>query len=249
MRIIASLLALMVAGPMVAAQNEYKPSHNPEMIPILGVRPIYPTLSQQEQQGLEFNQGAYVTYVHNNTAAQAMGLQPGDIITSFNGVPVNLANLSVEINRCQPGDPANVTVQRNGQELSTNGIITAWPSNIPYTPNNPVWESQHAQREEKNRLARIQDELNQLRRQTQQMAKDTSATAEDLPLLGLKECFPVRADGKPLAWHFQYDVQGPTDSTILAPETTDFGDASSTAVRPWHFTWQLASNRKPQEPL
>ena len=236
MRIIAPLLALMVAGPVVAAQNEYKPSHNPEMIPILGVMPSYPTLSQQEQQGLEFNQGAYIHFVHNNTAAQAMGLQPGDIITSFNGVPVNLGNLGVEINRCQPGDPAN-------------GIITAWPSNIPYTPNDPVGESKSAQREEKKRLALIQDNINKLRQQTQQMAIQANAAADDQPLQGLKERFPVGADGKPLAWHFQYVVHGPTDSTILVPETTDIDDASSNAVRPWHFTWQLASNRKPQEPL
>lgn len=249
MRIIAPLLALMIAGPVVAAQNEYKPSHNPEMIPILGVDTDYPTLSQQEQQGLEFNQGAYIHYVHNNTAAQAMGLQSGDIITSFNGVPVNLGTLGVEINRCQPGDPASVTVQRNGQELSTGGIITAWPSNIPYTPDIPVRQSQLAQREEKNRLARLQDEVNHLLQQTQRMAKETGATAEDQSLLGLNERFPVGADGKPLAWHFHYGVNGRTDSTILAPKITDIGDTSSVTVRPWHFTWQLASNRKPQEPL
>ena len=93
--------------------------------------------------------------------------------------------------------------------------------------------------------------VEQLRQQTQQMAKEASAAAEDQPLLGLNERAPVGADGKPLAWRFRYGIHGPAESSILPPDTTAtvVSGASDPAAHPWRFTWQLASNRKPQEAL
>jgi hypothetical protein len=84
------------------------------------------------------------------------------------------------------------------------------------------------------------------------MAKEASAAAAgDQPLLGLSERPPVGADGQPLAWRFRYGISGPKDSSLLPPVTASVAAnvTSDPAARPWHFTWQMASNRKPQEPL
>lgn len=251
MRIIAPLLALMIAGPVVAAQNGYEAIRNPDQRPMIGVQMTPVPQSVQEQQGLESNQGVYVQSVYGNTAAQTMGLQPGDVITSVNGAPItSMTDLRNEVGLNQVGDPVEVTIRRHGEEQSTIGQFKAWPSNIPYDPIDPAME-QRFQEWQDRRLARMQGEVEQLRQQTQQMAKEASAAAGDQPLLGLNERPPVGADGKPLAWRFHYGIHGPTDSTILPPDTTSaaVGGANDSAARPWHFTWQIASNRKPQEAL
>ena len=251
MRIIAPLLALMIAGPVVAAQNGYETVNNPENRPMLGVQMTPVPLSVQEQQGLGSNQGVYVQSVYGNTAAQTMGLQPGDVITSVNGAPISsMTELRNEVGLNQVGDPVEVTIQRGGQQQTTIGQFKPWPSNIPYDPIDPAME-QRFQEWQDRRLARMQDEVEQLRQQTQQMAKEARAAAGDQPLLGLNESPPVGADGKPLAWRFRYGIHGPTGSSILPPDTTTtaVGGANDSAARPWHFTWQLASNRKPQEAL
>ena len=252
MRIIAPLLALMIAGPVVAAQNGYETIRNPDQRPMIGVQMTPVPQSVQEQQGLGSNQGVYVQTVYGNTAAQTMGLQPGDVITSVNGAPItSMTDLRNEVGLNQVGDPVEVTIRRDGQEQSTIGQFKAWPSNIPYDPIDPAME-QHFQDWQDRRLARLQDEVKQLRQQTQHMAKEASAAAAgDQPLLGLSERPPVGADGQPLAWRFRYGISGPKDSSILPPVTASVAAnvASDPAARPWHFTWQMASNRKPQEPL
>jgi membrane-associated protease RseP (regulator of RpoE activity) len=251
MRIIAPLLALMIAGPVVAAQNGYETVNNPENRPMLGVQMTPVPLSVQEQQGLGSNQGVYVQSVYGNTAAQTMGLQPGDVITSVNGAPISsMTELRNEVGLNQVGDPVEVTIQRGGQQQTTIGQFKPWPTNIPYDPIDPAME-QRFQEWQDRRLARMQDEVEQLRQQTQQMAKEASAAAEDQPLLGLNERAPVGADGKPLAWRFRYGIHGPAESSILPADTTAtvVSGAGDPAAHPWHFTWQLASNRKPQEAL
>ena len=253
MRIIAPLLALMIAGPVVAAQNGYETIRNPDQRPMIGVQMTPVPLSVQEQQGLGSNQGVYVQSVYGNTAAQTMGLQPGDVITGVNGAPINsMTDLRNEVGLNQVGDPVEVTIQRGGQQQTTIGQFKPWPANIPYDPIDPAME-QRFQDWQDRRLARMQDEVEQLRQQTQQMAKEASAAAAsaDQPLLGLSGRPPVGADGKSLAWHFRYGINGPTDSTALLPDNASVMSSaiSDPAARPWHFKWQLASNRKPQEAL
>ena len=84
---IALVTTLVLASSVsaMAAQNGYQTINNPENRPMLGVQMTPVPLSTQEQQGLAPNQGVYVQSVYPNTAAETMGLQPGDVITSING--------------------------------------------------------------------------------------------------------------------------------------------------------------------
>lgn len=61
--------------------------------------------------------GAYIAEATAGGAAQVAGLQKGDVITSFNGVPVtNSIDLTAQVRALAAGAQAKVTYIRNGQE-------------------------------------------------------------------------------------------------------------------------------------
>lgn len=254
MRLAATLLtfATLSATPAFAVQSGYEAAQNPENRPMLGVQMTPVPMSVQEQQGLTPNQGVYVQSVYNNTAAATMGLQPGDVITSVNGAPIgSMSDLRNEVALNQVGDPVEVTVMRGGQEQAALGQFQPWPANIPYDPIDPAMEQRFREWQDR-RLARMQDEVEQLRRQAQELAsQETKAASEDQGVLGIKDKPPVGPDGQPIAWRFRYgiagvpgqDVPSPTVESAPAPQPTAAG------ARTWHFTWTLLSNRPPQEPL
>jgi membrane-associated protease RseP (regulator of RpoE activity) len=253
MRLPAILLTLAVTTPTFAVQSGYEAAQNPENRPMLGVQMTPVPLSVQEQQGLAPNQGVYVQSVYGNTAAQTMGLQPGDVITSVNGAPISsMSDLRNEVALNQVGDPVEVTIQRNGQEQSTIGQFQPWPSNIPYDPIDPAMEQRFREWQER-RLARMQDEVEQLRRQAQDLAKqEADAAGQDDHLLGVKAKPLVGPDGQPLAWRFRYGIAGipgqDAPATTPASETAPVAP-TATDARSWHFTWTLLSQRPAQEAL
>lgn len=252
MRLPAILLTLAATAPAFAVQSGYEAARNPENRPMLGVQMTPVPLSVQEQQGLAPNQGVYVQSVYGNTAAQVMGLQPGDVITSVNGAPIgSMSDLRNEVALNQVGDPVEVTIQRGGQEQAAIGQFQPWPANIPYDPIDPAMEQRFREWQER-RLARMQDEVEQLRRQAQELAQqETDAAAQGDGILGVKAKPLVGPDGQPLAWRFRYGIAGvpgqdaPAATPVEAVPTTPAADDA----RSWHFTWTLLSHRPAQEPL
>jgi membrane-associated protease RseP (regulator of RpoE activity) len=245
-----TLVALSVCAPAFAAQSGYEAAQNPENRPMLGVQMTPVPLSVQEQQGLTPNQGVYVQSTYPNTAAATMGLQPGDVITSVNGAPIgSMSDLRNEVALNQVGDPVEVTIMRGGQEQSAIGQFQPWPSNIPYDPIDPAMEQRFREWQDR-RLARMQDEVEQLRRQAQDLARQEADHAKKDPsVLGVAGQAPLGPDGKPLTWRFRYRIAGVPGQDAPSPTIEPAPAPSDTAGRTWHFTWSLLSNRPAQEPL
>lgn len=254
MRIATTLLtlaALSAGMPAFAAQSGYEAAQNPENRPMLGVQMTPVPLSVQEQQGLTPNQGVYVQSIYNNTAAATMGLRSGDVITSVNGAPIgSMSDLRNEVALNQVGDPVEVTIMRGGQEQNAIGQFQPWPSNIPYDPIDPAMEQRFREWQDR-RLARMQDEVEQLRRQAQDLAHQEAENAKkDASVLGVTDQAPAGPDGKPLAWRFRYGIAGVPGQDVPSPTSEPApAPTSDTAGRTWRFTWSLLSNRPAQEPL
>lgn len=63
--------------------------------------------------------GVYVGAVIQNTAAQRAGIQPGYVITAFNGEEITtMEQLQELISQCNPGDKVDITVQIPDQDMN-----------------------------------------------------------------------------------------------------------------------------------
>jgi membrane-associated protease RseP (regulator of RpoE activity) len=91
----------------------------PEM-PEMPDRPEMPEMGDMPWLGVTFvivDDGARVNYVVPNSPADDAGLEAGDIITEVNGRNVTESNpLDELIQRYDPGDWVELTVNRNGRE-------------------------------------------------------------------------------------------------------------------------------------
>jgi len=85
-----------------------------------------------ESFGLKQAAGALVSSVVPDSAAERAGLQPGDVITKFDGKPIGAAGeLSALVGQASPGDKAKLEILRKGEtrELSaTLGALKAEPA-------------------------------------------------------------------------------------------------------------------------
>ncbi|NJN65249.1 MAG: PDZ domain-containing protein [Chloroflexaceae bacterium] len=80
---------------------------------------------------LPVQNGAMVIEVEPGTPASEAGLQPDDIITAINAVPLALENsLRFELTRYKPGDRVRLTVLRDGRELLLDVTLTTRPSSL-----------------------------------------------------------------------------------------------------------------------
>lgn len=71
------------------------------------------------QRYYRFPQGLYITQVTENSAADTLGLQTGDILISINGNPVTTpAELQSILNVCSSGDTMQIVIYRAGQQYS-----------------------------------------------------------------------------------------------------------------------------------
>lgn len=74
-------------------------------------------------------QGVRVTGIVDNTPASESGIQPGDIILSLDGQPVNShEELLRERNKHQPGDAFRLAVLRDGSEMSVDARFKVCPN-------------------------------------------------------------------------------------------------------------------------
>jgi serine protease Do len=82
--------------------------------------------------GLDTPRGALIADVDKRAPAEAAGIKRGDIIVSFNGMPIKEAHeLPAIVARMPVGEGANVVVVRDGQERSLTVMIGELPSRAP----------------------------------------------------------------------------------------------------------------------
>lgn len=85
------------------------------------------TLDESAAESYGYPAGIYISMVERNSAAARAGLNPGDIITGFNGEAVlTMEVLQEKLAQCRPGDQITLTIQRQNKrgefsemELST----------------------------------------------------------------------------------------------------------------------------------
>ena len=69
-------------------------------------------------QGFSLELGALVIAIEPGSAAEAAGLQPGDVVVAVNSAPVDLLHPFVNLLKAlAPGDLAELAVLRDGQQL------------------------------------------------------------------------------------------------------------------------------------
>ncbi len=74
--------------------------------------------------GREDSSGALVRDVYEDTPAAKAGFKPGDLIISYNGVPVvTMPQLRLDISNTEPGTEVNFAVVRNGKETSLKAVL------------------------------------------------------------------------------------------------------------------------------
>lgn len=92
------------------------------------MRPLTPTLARQ--LGLLDAHGALVAATLLNSPAERSGLQPGDVILSFNGRPIRDGKeLRNRVAEAQVGTPAKYTILRAGQSLELSVVMEEEPTN------------------------------------------------------------------------------------------------------------------------
>jgi len=83
----------------------------------LGVSLSSVNAQSAKRYGLSVDTGAYVAGVAEGSGAAAAGIVPGDIITAFDGQPVESASdLMLDVRTKNPGDTVTLTVNSGGQE-------------------------------------------------------------------------------------------------------------------------------------
>lgn len=96
---------------------------------LLGVVVGAVTRDLAEAMKLDRPVGALVNDVNPGGAADRAGIQPGDIILSFNGTPVETWNdLPPLVGANPPGSEAEVLVSRNGDEETFEVVLDALPA-------------------------------------------------------------------------------------------------------------------------
>jgi serine protease Do len=88
----------------------------------VGVQPLTPELAKAFH--LESSNGAAVTQVQPNSAAQQAGIQVGDIITSVNGIDVkNASDVVNTVGFLRVDSKININVLRNNKPLTISATL------------------------------------------------------------------------------------------------------------------------------
>jgi membrane-associated protease RseP (regulator of RpoE activity) len=251
MRASATLLTLLMAATG-SASAATAPSYPPptgadQNRPMLGVQMTPVPLSVQEQEGLTPTQGVYVQSIFNGTAAQNMGLKSGDVVLTVNGAQISsMTDLRNEVALNQVGDPVEVTVQRQGQQITSTGQFQPWPSSIPYEPIDPGMEQNFRDWQER-RLDQARQDLDDLRNQVDGLKKQLAQGDGAAGTLEAGDAAGADQAAQGPAWRFRYELasRSPADGAAAPPATAA---AASAAVElgisvpvDWRFKWQVAS--------
>lgn len=138
--LVATGLFLLLAPPASAQTPDATPS--PTESPLTESRAVLGILGLGAPDG----RGVTVARVVPDSGADEAGLEPGDLITEFEGTKLaTMEDLTTQMRRFNPGDEVTVTYERDGQsqtaevELGTNrGNSNANPFQIPnFEPRFP----------------------------------------------------------------------------------------------------------------
>lgn len=98
--------------------------------PFLGVQYVMLTKDIQEREKLPVGEGAYITSsdtasaITKGSPAEKAGLREKDIITAFDGAPVDSDHLLADrIRERKPGDTVSLTIRRGGETLTLRAIL------------------------------------------------------------------------------------------------------------------------------
>jgi S1-C subfamily serine protease len=121
--------------------------------PWLGISGTALTQATASQLGLSVNKGVYIVSIIANSPAEKAGLKAGgsnadgtlaaggDVITAVDGKSVaSVEDLSAYISTKSVGDKVSLTVLRNGQSITVQVTLDAWPADLSAsaTPQVPT---------------------------------------------------------------------------------------------------------------
>lgn len=218
------LMTAFVVGSACAADGY---ANLPDKPRFLGVE-MSPTSSQiQERERLGPHDGVQVQSVFDGTAAAKAGIASGDVILGINGAPISsMSDLRNEVSMCNIGDKINLTLARNGQQIERQTEVQAWPTNIPFEPIDAAAEQRFREWQEK-RLAQAQDEVRQIEKEADALAKELGLKDDALPtpdelaqeraitdaelVMGIPGANPLHG------WRLRFSCGRGTDGAVTAP--------------------------------
>ncbi len=166
------LLPLLCAAALMSADSDYEQFDGRAM---LGVNMTPPSSATQAANGTEPTVGVEAQQIYPGTAADRMGLQPGDLIVGVNGGGISSMNdLRNEVALTGVGGQATVEVMRNGQKLTLTDSLGEWPKNIPYAPIDEAAERRFRDWQAR-RLDRTQQAVANLKKQVEDLERRTNA--------------------------------------------------------------------------
>ncbi len=172
------LLPLLCAMTVMAGESDYQQFDGRAM---LGVNMTPPSSTTQSANGTDPNTGVEAQAVYPGTAAQRMGVQPGDLIVAVNGGTIGSMNdLRNEVALTGVGGEASVEVLRNGQRMVLKDALSEWPKSIPYEPIDEAAERRFRDWQGR-RLDRTQQAVSSLRKQVEDIERRTQADAAAKP--------------------------------------------------------------------
>ncbi len=99
--------------------------------PYLGVEPLPLTPQITRRFGLERTDGVIVGGVAPGTPAARAGLEPGDLLIGFDGVPLaTVEDLLGGLRRLDPGDEVEIEVIRAGERLELETTLAETPAEV-----------------------------------------------------------------------------------------------------------------------
>lgn len=100
----------------------------------VAIQPVTPEIASS--LGMSEARGVVVTSVARNSAAARAGIQPGDVITAFNGQPVLDGNsLRNQVASTLPGTEVKLTIVRNGREQEVRVTVGEYQPSRAMQPN------------------------------------------------------------------------------------------------------------------
>jgi hypothetical protein len=163
-------LALVLPAAFATDAGDSPPSRD-DPNPMLGVEMSPVPTTVQERLGIDAYSGVLVQDVFPGTAAQAMGMQRGDVIMQVNGLPItSMTDLRNEVGSNRVGDPVETVVRRGNQELRLSDKLREWPTGVPKEPINAEAEKRFREYQAA-KTNRQGQQVQQLAGQTDNMAQ------------------------------------------------------------------------------
>jgi serine protease Do len=91
---------------------------------LLGARIIELNTAFADEQGIDRDNGVYISEVTENSAAEEAGLKAGDVILGVDGITtLRNSELLEQLGRRRPGDKVTLTYERNGEERTAVAVL------------------------------------------------------------------------------------------------------------------------------